>query len=1102
MFILVALALSSSAFTTNFVPSFSIQTNENDDWLWLRATDSMGDDHYLAFNKSNSGLMGFGKNLEYYGEIALIPVFQHPTTSDYYLCPIIDLDSVDYHYNASGIGISGSDSGLTCYEYNNYGNTIDIAFTINLLGLNCGENGQCKLVADVVAETGASTPSDTGFGFFFRPLDSSKYRYVRSLSQHIDLFGSDQNYDVDTSIEFLDENENLIGNSWDWSDMVCPTCVHRYEVLTIGGKKGLLTGVVGLGAGKNIDIDPLFVFVGDSDIEVEGVPDYYPGYRKGKLKTTIINHLDTSLEITPGDFQLDFTVPGVETNIYHLYSEEVTSICYSDCGLDYVCETEYECNVSEIVREELESVNVYPEGNATLSIEYTIPEQYIGDFVKYNFSYLDAFVDPYFNSTFEPILHLELDEPSKSNYLTYDLFDETGNGYNFNSSGGVTYNQTGKRNKSLDFDGNNDIIYSLDDTPFDFTVADPFTLAGWFYFEEIGSSSTEALFSKRASTNKGYLLYKDGNDKLVWWMEGNGASDRLLVYSNVLSIANNDWHHIALVYDGSNEGENVRFYVDGVNQTISLVSDDNIVGSILNGEPFSIGAQYYVTQYPFRGKIDEVAVWDRELNQSEINDVMDYWNYSTTTTTTTTTSTTTTSTTTTTLVGQPTVDSCRFEPTNVTRQNKKLNLTITFINDTNLDTVWFNVPPFQYFANQSDGLTHWFELNMTYPAASIYMNCVHNITNSSYYVEAAENAPAYVYAEVGCLSDGDCSANQYCDTDNFCALKKGDGLSCSRNAECTNYCVDGVCGTPVIDLTGWDIPPSTNVSAEGDLSNVSMRIQNTYCDITWTENLDLSGGADFASGCVCGPDWASCENSTIPGLTGKEAQIVLRDTSFELKALEFLYLLKDGIACGGDCYVTSKSGAEITFNVSHFTNYSVANLSSYDALIYNFTVPDIIHQKGKASIYFVLKNSLGAALEHQDADVYVTDSNGVVIKRFHTLQLYENNTFQDENGNWVSTVPITNARGEYIYEFTVDPEWAEYRENVTLHVVANGQHASAEAFVDLPEQLDVDSYVSWGKRFSGLIVVYLVAGFVVLCLAGLILYIIIKVRRHGFSGIL
>jgi len=351
-----------------------------------------------------------------------------------------------------------------------------------------------------------------------------------------------------------------------------------------------------------------------------------------------------------------------------------------------------------------------------------------------------------------------------------------------------------------------------------------------------------------------------------------------------------------------------------------------------------------------------------------------------------------------------------------------------------------------------------------------------------------------------CLEDDDCLTTQFCNSTNYCQPQLGDGQPCSRTRMCINYCVNGTCGSPVIDMGGWLIPPSTNVSDEPDLENVSVFLSNAWCSINWTSPLDLSESADFANGCRCEKHWINCDTSILPGIIGVEAELTHKNTDFTGVLLSGILFLKEGVSCGGDCYAKSKSSDEVYETVTHFTNFSIGNFSSYSAVLSNLTIPRLIHQEGKGSLYFILSNTLGQPLEHQDADVYVTNSDGVVIKRFKTLQLYANNTFQDENGNWVSDVPLTNAMGEYIYEFDVDPEWAKYLENVTVHVVANGQHSSAVTSIDLPEQLRVGDWVAWAKRFSGLIIIYLLAIFGFIIFIGLLVYVFLSKKRYGVRG--
>ena len=85
-----------------------------------------------------------------------------------------------------------------------------------------------------------------------------------------------------------------------------------------------------------------------------------------------------------------------------------------------------------------------------------------------------------------------------------------------------------------------------------------------------------------------------------------------------INYANTGWHHFAYTYDEKNHVQ--RLYVDG-NLKNTTYYGGNIsfeeVGSIF------IGKHAYASGYNFTGMVDDVAIWKRALNDTEINKTKD-----------------------------------------------------------------------------------------------------------------------------------------------------------------------------------------------------------------------------------------------------------------------------------------------------------------------------------------------------------------------------------------------------------------------------------------------------------------------------------------------
>jgi hypothetical protein len=79
----------------------------------------------------------------------------------------------------------------------------------------------------------------------------------------------------------------------------------------------------------------------------------------------------------------------------------------------------------------------------------------------------------------------------------------------------------------------------------------------------------------------------------------------------------NEWHHIALTYDGSRYAEGVKLYVDGQLWEWEVQLDDLNNPRPLGRQPVKIGAGGG-PQNRFKGSIDEVRIYNRDLTATEV----------------------------------------------------------------------------------------------------------------------------------------------------------------------------------------------------------------------------------------------------------------------------------------------------------------------------------------------------------------------------------------------------------------------------------------------------------------------------------------------------
>lgn len=168
----------------------------------------------------------------------------------------------------------------------------------------------------------------------------------------------------------------------------------------------------------------------------------------------------------------------------------------------------------------------------------------------------------------------------------------------------------GKINDSWVFDGvdnNNALQYSSN-----FTDVDLLTVSAWFKTSHDGSDRHIIAFGSETG-----IWFHDNTNRIRCDFENNSGS---LAYADSINPVNDGlWHMVTCAYNGTH----VIPYLDGEIQTdiealtgeIDLNSNPNTYGSV-----GSLRKTTFETS-PWNGTIDEIAVWNRTLNSSEILDI-------------------------------------------------------------------------------------------------------------------------------------------------------------------------------------------------------------------------------------------------------------------------------------------------------------------------------------------------------------------------------------------------------------------------------------------------------------------------------------------------
>ena len=188
-----------------------------------------------------------------------------------------------------------------------------------------------------------------------------------------------------------------------------------------------------------------------------------------------------------------------------------------------------------------------------------------------------------------------------SGSTAYDFSGQGNNGtiYGAKFVQGV-YNHT----LALSFDGVGDYVEVPDSESLHFNGSDTFTITGWFRLNVLPSErgSNEAIISK----SRDFLVRADAVDDKLHFFVYDGTDYRPCASTTTVLRANR-WYFFAAVYDVG---------------TLKIFLDDELEGTETNTKaeattnPIRLG--YWASGEELNGTIDEVRIYNRSLNEEEI----------------------------------------------------------------------------------------------------------------------------------------------------------------------------------------------------------------------------------------------------------------------------------------------------------------------------------------------------------------------------------------------------------------------------------------------------------------------------------------------------
>ena len=184
------------------------------------------------------------------------------------------------------------------------------------------------------------------------------------------------------------------------------------------------------------------------------------------------------------------------------------------------------------------------------------------------------------------------------------LADSSGRG-NAGTISGPSWTTAGKNGGALTFDGVNDLVTVQDSTSLDLTTA--MTLEAWV--RPTISTSWRTVVTKEQPNNLVYGLFSNSDAAHPSSIVSIGSNPVQDIARGSAALPASTWTHLATTYDGSQ----LRLFING-----SQVATRAVTGAMAtSNKPLQIGGNKVWPEW-FKGQIDDVRVYSRALNASEL----------------------------------------------------------------------------------------------------------------------------------------------------------------------------------------------------------------------------------------------------------------------------------------------------------------------------------------------------------------------------------------------------------------------------------------------------------------------------------------------------
>ncbi len=145
-----------------------------------------------------------------------------------------------------------------------------------------------------------------------------------------------------------------------------------------------------------------------------------------------------------------------------------------------------------------------------------------------------------------------------------------------------------------------------------FNYLDPLSVSAWIRPETAEDGAIVASMGENPIGSGWGLFVRDGK---LWWHMSQRWTDLSVRIETRRRIEPGRWQHVLLTYDGNRKAKGIRMYIDGEEQETKVLFD-NLDWPCKSNSTLKVGGGGGLDNR-FRGRIDEVRVYGRELSPAE-----------------------------------------------------------------------------------------------------------------------------------------------------------------------------------------------------------------------------------------------------------------------------------------------------------------------------------------------------------------------------------------------------------------------------------------------------------------------------------------------------